>query len=35
MEVYESTGIGMEVDKELLLINEEKNICETVLTTKK
>lgn len=33
MEVYEATRTGMEVDKELLFIDEEKNICETILTT--
>jgi len=33
IEVYEATGTGMEVDKELLFIDEEKNIYETILTT--
>lgn len=33
MEVYNSTGTGMEVDKQLLFIDEEKNICEEIETT--
>jgi len=33
LEVYEATGTGVEVDKEMLFIDEEKNIYETILTT--
>lgn len=35
MEVYEATGTGMEVDKELVLITNDgmSDNCETILTT--
>lgn len=33
MEVYNATATGMEVDKQLLYIDEEKNICEEIETT--
>jgi hypothetical protein len=33
MEVYNATSTGMEIDKQLLFIDEEKNICEEIETT--
>lgn len=33
LEVYNATATGMEVDKQLLFIDEEKNICEEIETT--
>lgn len=33
MEVYKATSTGMEVDKQLVFIDEEKSICEEIQTT--
>lgn len=33
MEIYNATSTGMEVDKQLLFIDEEKNICDEIETT--
>lgn len=33
IDVYNSTATGMEVDKQLLFIDDENNICEELATT--
>lgn len=33
MQVYNATTTGTEVDKQLLFVDEEKNICEEIETT--